>query len=421
MTERALLVSVTTGSVEEAEASLEELARLADTAGATAVGSMLQRRPRLEAATLVGRGKVEELAGDAAADQVDLVIFDNELTPAQERNLSRALHRPVLDRTALILDIFAQHATSREGKVQVELAQLEYRLPRLRGRGVELSRLGGGIGTRGPGETQLEVDRRRIQARIAKLRQELDELGRTRRVKRAHRQRREVPVVALVGYTNAGKSSLLNSLTDAGALVEDQLFSTLDPTTRRLQLPSGRFVLVSDTVGFVRKLPHQLVEAFQSTLEEAAEADLLLHVVDVSAAHPEQQIAAVREVLGEIGASLVPELLVGNKADDADETSLARFRATHPEAVVASAVSGEGLDELTTKVGEALARLYRRVELLVPFSEGSLVARLHEVAEVLEEEYREDGTWMRVRLPVGELERSLEFVEPEPPTQAAQA
>jgi GTP-binding protein HflX len=419
MSERALLVGVTTGGGEEAKSSLTELARLAETAGAECTGALVQRRERFEPATLVGTGKVAELAAEAAF--ADLVIFDNDLTPAQERNLSKALKRPVLDRTALILDIFAQHARSREGKIQVELAQLQYRLPRLRGRGVELSRLGGGIGTRGPGETQLEVDRRRIQTRIAKLRKELEDLARTRRVKRGQRERRELPLVALVGYTNAGKSSLLNALTDAGALVEDQLFSTLDPTTRRLELPYGRVVLVSDTVGFVHKLPHQLVEAFHSTLEEAAEADLLLHVVDVAAAQPEGQIAAVREVLEEIGAHQVPELMVGNKVDRASDTGLARFRAAHPEAVVVSALTGRGLADLIAAVGDRLSVLHRQVELMVPFSDGAVVARLHEVAEVLEEEYREEGTWMRVRLPVAELERTVQYLIPSAPARAVEA
>ncbi|MGH8936330.1 MAG: GTPase HflX [Acidimicrobiia bacterium] len=419
MSERALLVGVTTGGGEEAKVSLAELARLAETAGAECTGALVQRRERFEPATLVGKGKVAELAAEAAL--ADLVIFDNDLTPAQERNLSKALKRPVLDRTALILDIFAQHARSREGKIQVELAQLEYRLPRLRGRGVELSRLGGGIGTRGPGETQLEVDRRRIQTRIAKLRKELEDLARTRRVKRGQRERRGLPLVALVGYTNAGKSSLLNALTDAGALVEDQLFSTLDPTTRRLELPNGRLVLVSDTVGFVHKLPHELVEAFHSTLEEATEADLLLHVVDVAATRPESQIAAVREVLEEIGAHQVPELMVGNKVDRAADTGLARFRAAHSEGVVVSALTGRGLADLIAEVGNRLSVLDRQVELMVPFSNGAVVARLHEVAEVLEEEYREEGTWMRVRLPVAELERTVQYLIPSAPARAVEA
>jgi GTP-binding protein HflX len=419
MSERALLVGVTTGGGEEAKFSLTELARLAETAGAECTAALVQRRERFEPATLVGTGKVAELAAEAAF--ADLVIFDNDLTPAQERNLSKALNKPVLDRTALILDIFAQHARSREGKIQVELAQLQYRLPRLRGRGVELSRLGGGIGTRGPGETQLEVDRRRIQTRIAKLRKELEDLARTRRVKRGQRERRALPLVALVGYTNAGKSSLLNALTDAGALVEDQLFSTLDPTTRRLELPNGRVVLVSDTVGFVHKLPHQLVEAFHSTLEEAAVADLLVHVVDVAAAQPDGQIGAVREVLEEIGAHQVPELMVGNKVDRASDTGLARFRAAHPEAMVVSALTGQGLADLIAEIGNRLSVLHRQVELMVPFSDGAVVARLHQVAEVLEEEYREEGTWMRVRVPVAELERTGQYLVPSAPARAVDA
>ncbi len=407
--ERALLVAVTTGDTAAAEAALEELALLADTAGADTLLSVVQRRAAFDPGTLVGRGKLEELRDDAAAEEVDVVIFDNELTAAQERNLSRALGRRVLDRTALILDIFAQHATSREGKVQVELAQLQYRLPRLRGRGVELSRLGGGIGTRGPGETKLEVDRRRILDRIAGLRRDLGELTRTRRIKRERRSRRRVPVVALVGYTNAGKSSLLNALTGAEVLVEDRLFATVDPSTRRMNLGDGRVVLLSDTVGFVRQLPHQLVEAFRSTLEEAAEADLLVHVIDLVDGDEASKIQAVREVLEEIGAAGVPEVTVGNKVDLVDGAAVARFCARHPGAAVVSALTGQGLDELTEVIRAALARMFRLAELLIPYSEGSVAAHLREVGEVLEESYEEEGLRLRVRVPVAEYERFARF------------
>src|SRR5581483_10210112 len=318
--QRALLVGtgVGTRSTEEAEASLDELALLADTAGAEPIESVLQRRDHPDPATYIGSGKADELRGLADALDVDVVIFDDELTPAQQRNLEKLFARDVVDRVALILDIFAQHAHSQEGMVQVELAQLRYRLPRLRGRGLELSQQGGGIGTRGPGETQLEVDRRRIQRRITKLERDLAQLARTRATQRKARRRRALLRVALVGYTNAGKSTLLNRLTHARVLVEDRLFSTLDPTTRRLQLPGGETILCSDTVGFVRRLPHQLVEAFRSTLEEVAEADLLVHVVDGSAADAERQVEAVRTVLREIGAGDVPELLAVNKTDVAD-------------------------------------------------------------------------------------------------------
>ncbi len=407
--ERALLVAVTTGDTAAAEASLEELALLADTAGADTVLAVVQRRAAFDPGTLVGRGKLEELRDDAAAEDVDLVIFDNELTPAQERNLSRALGRRVLDRTALILDIFAQHATSREGKVQVELAQLQYRLPRLRGRGVELSRLGGGIGTRGPGETKLEVDRRRILDRIAGLRRDLGELTRTRRVKRERRTRRRVPVVALVGYTNAGKSSLLNALTGAEVRVEDRLFATVDPSTRRMNLSDGRVVLLSDTVGFVRQLPHQLVEAFRSTLEEAAEADLLVHVIDLVDGDEESKMLAVREVLEEIGAAGLPEVPVGNKADLVDGAAVARFCARHPDGVVVSALTGHGLGELTERIRAELARMFQLADLLIPYSEGSVAAHLREVGEVLQESYEEEGLRLRVRLPVEEYEQVARF------------
>lgn len=403
--ERALLVGVTSADTETAESSLEELERLAQTAGAVAIDAIVQRRERLDPATLVGPGKLEELRRMAAAGDADLVIFDRDITPAQERNLSRALGRRVLDRTALILDIFAQHATSREGKIQVELAQLSYRLPRLRGRGVELSRLGGGIGTRGPGETKLEVDRRRILSRVARLRRDLRDLEKSRHTKRERRKRQEVPLVAIVGYTNAGKSSLLNALTGADALVEDQLFATLDPTTRRLELSDGRVVLVSDTVGFVRHLPHELVEAFKSTLEEVTEADLLLHVVDLADEDPDAKIDAVREVLAEIGAAGLPEVLVGNKADIATATGIQRFTASHPDARVISAVTGSGLDELRTAVWTSLSSLFREVELLIPFSEGGAAARVHEVGEILAEEYRPDGLLVRVRLSLADAAR----------------
>ncbi len=316
--QRALLVGTGSGTrtVDEAEASLSELGLLTDTAGAEPAESVLQRRETPDPATYIGSGKAQELRGLADALDVDLVVFDDELTPAQQRNLEKLFGRDVVDRVALILDIFAQHATSQEGMVQVELAQLRYRLPRLRGRGVELSQQAGGIGTRGPGETQLEVDRRRIQRRVRKLEDDLKRLARTRTTQRKARRRRDLVTVALVGYTNAGKSTLLNRLTKTSdALVENQLFSTLDPTTRRLRLPGGETILLSDTVGFVRKLPHQLVEAFRSTLEEVVDARLLLHVVDASAPTAPQQIDAVHDVLREIGAGELPELLVVNKTD----------------------------------------------------------------------------------------------------------
>src|SRR3990170_4498268 len=408
--ERALLVAVTTGDEAGTDASLAELGRLVDTAGADTVDAVVQRRERLDPATLVGKGRLSDLRQEVAAGDVDVVVFDREITPAQERNLSRALDCRVLDRTAVILDIFAQHATSREGKIQVELAQLTYRLPRLRGKGIELSRLGGGIGTRGPGETKLEVDRRRILSRISRLKSQLGDLEQSRHTKRERRKRWDMPLVAIVGYTNAGKSSLLNALTGSDALVQDRLFATLDPTTRRLELHDGRIVLLSDTVGFVRHLPHQLIEAFQSTLEEATDADLLLHVVDLADEDPDAKISAVREVLAEIGADRVPELLVGNKADAAPDHALARFEGAHPEGVIVSAAQRSGLEVLSEALWQVLSRQYREVQLLIPFSAGSAAARGHEVGEILAEEYRPDGVWFRARLSLAETQRLSGYV-----------
>jgi GTP-binding protein HflX len=413
--ERAVLVAVSLGGIAETEASMEELALLADTAGAEPVATVIQYRQRFDPATLAGKGKIDEIRSEVAAAGADLVIFDNQLSPAQERNLAQALGVRVLDRTALILDIFAQHAVTKEGRVQVELAQQRYRLPRLRGRGVELSRLGGGIGTRGPGETVLEVDQRRIRQRISVLRRDLEDMARTRRVKRARRGRREIPVVALVGYTNAGKSALLNAMTGADALVEDRLFATLDPTTRRLALPQGGGLLLSDTVGFVRSLPHQLVEAFKSTLEEAAEADLLLHVVDVAAPDSEGRITVVRQVLFEIGAAGVPEIVVGNKADVASQAALTRFRAAHPEAEVVSALTGEGLPSLLERLMTEAYQGVVEVDVTIPFAEGGLVGLLHETAEVLAEEFTGQGTRLRARVPLREMHRIAHLLESDHP------
>jgi len=311
---------------------------------------------------------------------------------------------------ALILDIFAQHATSQEGMLQVELAQLRYRLPRLRGRGVDLSQQGAGIGTRGPGETQLEVDRRRILRRITKLERDLDHLARTRATQRKARQRRSIPTVALVGYTNAGKSTLLNRLTSADVLVEDRLFSTVDATTRRLRLPGGETVLATDTVGFVRRLPHELVEAFRSTLEEAADANLVVHVVDASAADPEAQIDAVHEVLDEIGAGTVPELLAVNKIDDAEYGTIDDLLAAHDGAVAISARTGEGIEKLTDAIGARLRALSPIYELLVPYERGDVLAALHRDGEVLVEVHDDTGTRVRARLPQAVASRVDEFV-----------
>jgi GTP-binding protein HflX len=410
--QRALLVGTGVGArtLEAAEQSLDELALLTDTAGAEPVATELQRRDRPDPATYIGKGKAQELRELAEALDVDVVVFDDELTPAQQRNLERLFARDVVDRVALILDIFAQHASSQEGMLQVELAQLRYRLPRLRGRGVQLSQQGAGIGTRGPGETQLEVDRRRILRRITKLERDLDHLSRTRATQRKARQRRAIPTVALVGYTNAGKSTLLNRLTSADVLVEDRLFSTLDATTRRLRLPGGETVLATDTVGFVRRLPHELVEAFRSTLDEAADAELLVHVVDGSAVDPDAQIDAVREVLIEIGAGEVPELLVVNKIDEADPSAVDDLLAVYDGSVAISARTGEGIDKLTDVIGARLRALSPIYELVVPYDRGDVLASLHRDGEVLVEVHDDQGTRVRARLPQAVASRVNEFV-----------
>jgi len=399
--QRALLVSLLTPqrTTDEAEASLDELERLVDTAGSDAVERAMQRRPTPDPATYIGKGKAAELAGIGAALDIDLVVIDGELSPVQQRNLQKLLQVDVVDRVALILDIFALHATSRAGMAQVELAMNRYRLPRLRGKGVEMSRLGGGIGTRGPGETKLESDRRRVLTRISQLERELKDLATVRATQRKARRRAEIPSAAIVGYTNAGKSSLLNALTGAGVLVEDRLFSTLDATVRRLQVAPGKEVLLSDTVGFVRDLPHDLVEAFRSTLEEAVDTDLLIHIVDAAADDPEQQIGSVRETLQEIGAHELPELLVLNKVDIADRVALQRLRALYPGAVAVSAAKGAGLDELRERLETILILASVDFDILVPFDRGDLVSLVHRVGEVLSESHEPEGTRIKGRVP----------------------
>ena len=407
--ERAVLVGLSIGRDGDlADESLEELKRLTETAGAEIVDALIQRRESPDPATFLGKGKAQEVRDVVRASGADTVIVDEELSPGQLRNLEEIFGVKVLDRTALILDIFAQHAHSAEGKLQVELAQLRYFLPRLRGWGESLSRLGGGIGTRGPGETKLEVDRRRLSKRISKLTDELHDLERTRQTKRRERVRSRTPSVALVGYTNAGKSTLLNLLTRAGVLVEDRLFSTLDPTTRRLELPDGRIVTLTDTVGFVRKLPHTLVEAFKSTLEEAVQADLLLHLVDGSGVDPRAQYDAVRAVLGEIGAEEVPELVVVNKIDDVDDLTVTRLRRTFADAALVSAVRGDGIDDLIRRIADRVPRPTIEMDLLVPYGEGGVVAALHETGAVLSQSHTADGTLVRARVwadQAGKLER----------------
>jgi GTP-binding protein HflX len=409
--ERVVLIGVwTEGTVEQAEASLVELARLAETAGSQVLEGLIQRRSRPDAATYIGSGKAHELAGIVTDVGADTVICDGELSPGQLRQLEGRLKVKVIDRTALILDIFAQHASSKEGKAQVELAQLAYLLPRLRGWGDALSRQAGGragggsagVGLRGPGETKLESDRRGINKRMAKLRRQIAGMDQVRATKRGRRVANEVPSVAIAGYTNAGKSSLLNAITGAGVLVEDALFATLDPTTRRSQTPEGLTYTLTDTVGFVRHLPHQLVEAFRSTLEEVADADLVLHVVDASDPMPEGQVAAVREVLAEVieerDAAMPPELLVVNKVDAADPFTLARLRNLMPGAVFVSARNGTGLRELRERIAAALPHPSVTVDVLVPFTRADLVARIHAEGQLTTKELTEHGTRLRAKV-----------------------
>jgi len=405
--ERVVLVGVWTGgSAEDAENSLAELKLLAETAGSVVLEALMQRRKNPDPATYIGSGKVDDLRMAVQASGADTVICDGELAPSQLRNLEDRVKVKVVDRTALILDIFAQHAKSKEGKAQVELAQLSYMTQRLRGWGGNLSRQaggrvgvqGGGIGGRGPGETKIETDRRRIKTKMAKLRRELAQMSTTRDTKRADRRRNEIPSVSIAGYTNAGKSSLLNRLTDAGVLVEDALFATLDPTTRRATTSDGRVYTLSDTVGFVRHLPHQLVEAFRSTLEEVGDSDLVLHVVDGAHADPEGQLAAVREVFAEIGADRVPELVVINKADIADPMVISRLLAREPHAVVCSAHSGEGIDDLIAALESELPRPQVDVEVLLPYHRGDLVSQIHQSGEILSSEHTGDGTRISARV-----------------------
>src|ERR1700744_4686434 len=405
--EQVVLIGVwAEGTLASAENSLRELTRLAETAGSEVLEGLIQRRSKPDAATYVGAGKAAELADIVASVGADTVICDGELSPSQLRRLESVVKVKVIDRTALILDIFAQHARSREGKAQVELAQLQYMLPRLRGWGESLSRQaggrvagGGGIGTRGPGETKIETDRRRIRTRISKLRGEIGTFKVGREVQRGQRRRNAVPSVVLAGYTNAGKSSLLNVLTGAGVLVEDALFATLDPTVRKAETPGGRPFTLTDTVGFVRHLPHQVVDAFRSTLEESTDADLILHVVDGSDADPQAQLAAVRAVLAEIGAQDVPELVVINKVDDADPMTLKALQLRERGAVLVSAKTGEGVAELRAAIEEGLPERDRVVRASVPYSRGDLVARAHAAGEVTRTEHGPDGTFIEARVP----------------------
>jgi GTP-binding protein HflX len=402
--ENVVLVGVHTGSSEEAEISLRELSALAETAGAVVLDGLLQRRSHPDPSTYLGRGKVQELADVVAALGADTVIADTELAPSQRRALEDKIKVKVIDRTAVILDIFSQHAKSREGKAQVELAQLEYLLPRLRGWGESMSRqaggqvgAGNGMGSRGPGETKIELDRRRIHSRMARLRRQIKGFTPARERMRANRDRFEVPGVAIVGYTNAGKSSLLNRLTRAGVLVENALFATLDPTVRRTRTPDGREYTIADTVGFVRNLPHQLVEAFRSTLEEVAASDVIVHIVDAAHPDPAAQLATVRDVLGEVGVRDIPEVIAFNKGDLVDEDRRLVLRGLEPDALFVSARTGEGVDELVVRIAAALPQLDVDLDLVVPYDRGDVVALAHARARVVDTAYEEAGTRLRVQ------------------------
>nr|WP_092067859.1 GTPase HflX [Dendrosporobacter quercicolus]NSL46815.1 GTPase HflX [Dendrosporobacter quercicolus DSM 1736]SDL64922.1 GTP-binding protein HflX [Dendrosporobacter quercicolus] len=398
-TERVILVGLDQTGKWAIDDSLSELGQLAETAGAEVAAVIRQKKDRPDAALFIGKGKVQEIAVARQEHNANMIVFDDELTPSQQRNLEQALGVKIIDRTALILDIFAQRAKSHEGKLQVELAQLRYHLPRLGGQGLVLSRLGGGIGTRGPGETKLEVDKRRIRSRISDIEQQIEQIKKHREIHRKNRIAANLPAIALVGYTNAGKSTLLNQLTSAGVLAEDKLFATLDPTTRRTTLPSGLDVLLTDTVGFIQKLPHQLISAFRATLEEVVHADLLLHVIDASHPNHRRQMEAVCQVLGELQADQKPAILVFNKSDKLTAAELpGLLREQHSIAV--SAAGGAGLDGLLQLIDAFLAKQTAAMELLIPYSDSGILAKLHETAVIKCTEYRDDGTYVKIELPV---------------------
>ncbi|WP_345069130.1 GTPase HflX [Leifsonia kafniensis] len=399
--ENVILIGVyTQGTITDAENSMRELAALAETAGATVLDGLMQRRAKPDPSTYFGKGKVQELAAVVQAMGADTVIADTELAPSQRRALEDAVKVKVIDRTAVILDIFSQHAKSREGKAQVELAQLQYLMPRLRGWGDSMSRqaggqvggTGAGMGSRGPGETKIELDRRRIHTRMAKLRKQMVEMKPAREAKRANRKRNAVPSVAIVGYTNAGKSSLLNRITNAGVLVENSLFATLDATVRKSTTADGRLYTLTDTVGFVRNLPHQLVEAFRSTLEEVADSDVIVHVVDGSHPDPASQLATVRDVIGEVGAREIPEIVVFNKSDLIGDDERLLLRGLEPSAIFVSARSGEGIDEVLTRIAELIPSPQVELDLLIPYERGDLISALHQHGRILSTSYAETGT-----------------------------
>lgn len=404
--EQALLLSVDTGEFD-AVASIDELEQLAYTAGAEVIGKVIQKRETPEAATFLGYGKIAEVIAFCQANTVDILIFDSELTPSQQRNIEKLTDVRVIDRTMLILDIFALRARTNEGKLQVELAQLKYSLPRLSGKGTELSRLGGGIGTRGPGETKLESDKRHIHRRIQKLENDLAELEKRRDRLRHRRRKNGVETVAIVGYTNAGKSTLMNMLTNAGVLAEDKLFATLDPTSRALTLPDGRKVMLIDTVGLIRRLPHKLVEAFKSTLEEAAEASVILNVCDASDEHANEHLDVTKNLLEELGCAGIPVISVMNKCDKVgDIYAMPTFGKT----VLISALEGRGLDTLLDAVVKELPPTRRKVKLLVPFKDGALAARVRKEGAVDTEEYRPEGLYMEATVPLSLLDEMKDFI-----------
>lgn len=414
MSERAILIGMEWGrndSLWTVDDSLEELKQLADTAGATVIKKFIQKRPKPDPAFFIGRGKVQELALYAQQENIDLCIFDDELSPAQQRNIESVMGIRILDRTALILDIFAQRARTNEGKLQVELAQLQYTLPRIMGKGLMLSRLGGGIGTRGPGETKLEVDRRRIRDRIAFIKDQIEKVKAVRSLHRSKRKKNNVFEVSLVGYTNAGKSTLLNTLTNSDIYAKDQLFATLDPTTRQLTLPNKQEIIITDTVGFIQRLPHQLIAAFRSTLEVVTEADLLVHVIDVSHELYKEQAAAVHEVLKEIGAETKPVITVYNKIDKLPpDSKLADRLALEEDTVCISAAKKLNLETLQQMIESQLKSKAVEVTLCIPYAETAKAAQLHETANVLEQEYTENGAVMKVILPVEDLEAYNEYI-----------
>ncbi|MFZ9845236.1 MAG: GTPase HflX [Candidatus Nanopelagicaceae bacterium] len=406
--ERVILVGVwTEGSVKDAENSMEELAALAETAGSTVLDALIQRRDKPDPATFIGSGKVSELKAIVKSTGADTVVCDGELSPSQLRNLEDKVKVKVVDRTALILDIFAQHAKSKEGKAQVELAQMSYMLPRLRGWGDSLSRQAGGIGGRGPGETKIEVDRRRIRDKMSKLRREIGDMKVARDTKRQERKRNSIPSVAIAGYTNAGKSSLLNRLTNAGVLVQNALFATLDPTVRRSETSDGRTYTLTDTVGFVKHLPHDLIDAFKSTLEEVSGADVIVHVVDGSHPDPLGQIKAVRGVIADIGGAKIPEIIALNKADIADPEVIAQVLIQEPDAYLISVHSGVGIEKLIRAIESSLPRPRIEVRTVLPYDRGDLVSQIHEHGEILSQEYLPEGTSLHAMVD-GSLAHALE-------------